>query len=149
MSCLLRSLRPSSSRIIRRSLATAIETPVPPIPSSLIEETIPEASTSLSTYPAVSSTKPRLPFHLDAAAERLQRIPRPRPDEVPVTGQWTPFTQRTGVIARKRGMTALWDQDGKRWPVTVLQVGTSFSLSLHHTYPIIPLLIWGSWTTFR
>lgn len=37
-------------------------------------------------------------------------------------GKWTPFTQRTGVLARKRGMTALWDQQGRRWPVTVLQL---------------------------
>lgn len=46
-------------------------------------------------------------------------------------GKWTPYTQRTGVIARKRGMTSLWDQEGRRWPVTVLQVGLAGIHSKH------------------
>ncbi|WVW86811.1 50S ribosomal protein L3 [Kwoniella bestiolae CBS 10118] len=48
-------------------------------------------------------------------------------------GKWTPHTLRTGLIARKRGMTALWDQDGRRWPVTVLQVDAN--QVIRHTPP--------------
>lgn len=35
--------------------------------------------------------------------------------------KWTPNAIRTGVLARKRGMTVMWDNHGMRVPVTVFQ----------------------------
>ncbi|SGY40439.1 BQ5605_C003g02376 [Microbotryum silenes-dioicae] len=61
------------------------------------------SSTSAAT--ATSSTSP-------TATERTSTASDP---------VWTPYTKRTGVLARKLGMTALWQQ-GVRVPVTVLHL---------------------------
>ena len=46
------------------------------------------------------------------------------------TLKWTPDSIRTGLIARKRGMTAIWNDQGVRVPVTILQVSTGHTCLL-------------------
>ena len=42
------------------------------------------------------------------------------------TSTWTPESQRTGVLAKKLGMSAMYDSAGVRTPVTVLQVRLTY-----------------------
>jgi hypothetical protein len=46
-------------------------------------------------------------------------------DEIKTVGTWSPNSVRTGVIAKKKGMTSTWSAEGVRIPVTVLQVRTN------------------------
>ncbi|KAJ2296034.1 hypothetical protein IWW55_005239 [Coemansia sp. RSA 2706] len=48
-------------------------------------------------------------------------------------GAYTPQSQRTGAIARKKGMSAMWDEWGVRVPVTVLQLENVQVVSLVKT----------------
>lgn len=90
------------------------------------------------SFRALALSTPRTPAFtraLATAAEASTSQPQSEPQQTPDVKlvPWNPYSVRTGAIARKRGMTALWNEAGKRVPVTVLQVSWDPS-------PIFPVL---------
>ena len=54
----------------------------------------------------------------------VAKLATPTTNAVP---KWSPNSIRIGLIARKRGMTSMYDDNGVKVPVTVLQVRFTFS----------------------
>lgn len=63
---------------------------------------------------------------LHASAPASEPAPEPstsKPQDAElVPSKWTPQSTRTGLIALKRGMTSIWNDQGVKFPVTILQV---------------------------
>lgn len=96
----------SALRIGARSARLAPAT-APPTPRG--------TSTALRSVPRIRCVHSSAAARAAAAkAEAAPESSEPR--------KWTPLSVRTGVIARKKGMTTIFNEHGVACPVTVLQV---------------------------
>lgn len=59
---------------------------------------------------------------LHNTAARLAQAANADASSSTATPKWSADSIRTGLVAKKRGMTVMWDNNGVRVPVTVLQV---------------------------
>lgn len=64
---------------------------------------------------------PAMQWTKTAAIHTTKATQQAAPTDDAPSSLWTPQSIRTGVIARKKGMTSMWDDNGVRMPITVLQ----------------------------
>ncbi|KAL1710070.1 translation protein [Schizophyllum commune] len=80
------------------------------------------ATTRSARLTSATPTTPRIRCVHSSAAARAAAAKAEAAPESSEPRKWTPLSVRTGVIARKKGMTTIFNEHGVACPVTVLQL---------------------------